>query len=137
MVGGDAIAQSSVHNFDQDVQFTFSWTESNRWGANTFDIGDLTINGFAVADPNSQWVEVNDATFTLTIPNEDLLTTGTMLSVLVPTASVSDVGGPIAAGNASVSGRSAAPTGPKVNDFQTFDFPYFTGCFAHWSLDVF
>ena len=91
-VGGDAITQSSVHNFSENVKFTFTWTESNRWGANEFVVGDVTINGFAIADP-SYWVEVNDATYTLTIPNADLTQTGTMLSVLVPTGSVADIGG--------------------------------------------
>ena len=46
-VGGDALSQSGLYNFTQDLKFTFTWTEQNRW-ANDLAAGDLTIKGFVM-----------------------------------------------------------------------------------------
>ena len=90
-VGGDALAQSNFYNFSDNVKFTFTWTEQNRWG-NVLEAGDLDVNGFVIN--NATFAQGNDnTTYTLTIPNANLEQTGTMVSVIVPTQSVQDIGG--------------------------------------------
>ncbi|MDC0215173.1 hypothetical protein OAK14_00760, partial [Candidatus Marinimicrobia bacterium] len=90
-VGGDALSQSGLYNVTQDLKFTFTWTEQNRW-ANDLVAGDLTVSGFAMG--NATFAEGNDnSSYTLTIPNNRLDQEGSMISVLVPTESVQDIGG--------------------------------------------
>ena len=90
-VGGAALTQSGLYNFSDNVKFTFTWTEQNRWG-NVLEAGDLDVNGFVIG--NATFAQGNDnTTYTLTIPNANLEQTGTMVSVIVPTRSVQDIGG--------------------------------------------